>query len=159
MPRKVSWALLISVVVLASLWHLQTQWSYRAFIRVAQGIALEFADAALQETPESVRVQFTLVLKNSTERTIPVESASCLLYAGPEFLGPCAIEGESPATVLPQGEWRLDVITEITGHYLDNYRKAQAEGVRVQGSVQLELPVGSDSLKVTRRFRELIPKR
>lgn len=159
MPRKVSWALLAISVVLTSLWHLQTQWSYRAFVRTAQGIALKLTNATLQETPESVRVQFTLVLKNSTERTIPVEGASCLLYAGQEFLGPCAITGEAPAAVPPQGEWRLDIITEITGHYLDNYRRAQAEGVRVQGSVQLELPLGGSSVKVTRRFRELIAQR
>lgn len=159
MPRKIAWALLVISVVLASFWHLQTQLGYRAFVRVAQGVTLQVADAALEEASERVRVRFTLVLANSTERAIPVEGASCLLYAGQEFLGPCEISADAAHSVPPHGEWRLDVITEIRGHYLENYRKAHSEGVRVQGSVQLELPAGNTSIKVTRRFSELIPKR
>jgi hypothetical protein len=159
MPRQVSWALLALTVVLASVWHLQAQWNYRAFVRTAQGLALQFAEAALEETPERVRVRFTVVLTNSTAHAIPVEGASCLLYAGREFVGPCVISADVPAVVAPHGEWRLPVVTEITGHYLEMYRETQAEGVRVQGSVQIELPVGGDFVKVTRRFHELIPKR
>nr|BAL57424.1 hypothetical protein HGMM_F50D11C33 [uncultured Acetothermia bacterium]BAL59806.1 hypothetical protein HGMM_OP4C442 [Candidatus Acetothermum autotrophicum] len=159
MPRKVFWGLLAGAVVLTSIWHLQTQLNYRAFVHLAQGLRLSVADAALEETPERVRVRFTVVLTNSTERAIPVEGTSCLLYAGQEFLGPCVISSDAPAVVPPQGEWRIDVITEITGHYLENYRKVEADGVRVQGSVQIALPLGSDSIKAMRRFSELIPKR
>jgi hypothetical protein len=159
MPRKISWVLLAISVVLASFSYLQTQRNYRAFVHTAQGVTLQFTEASLEETPERVRVRFTLVLKNSTERAIPVEGVSCLLYAGQEFLGPCVISAAAAPAVLPQQEWRVAVITEITGHYLENYRRVEAEGVRVQGSVQIELPVGSDSVKVTRRFSELIPKR
>lgn len=159
MPRKIAWTLLVISVVLASFWHLQTQLGYRTFVRVAQGVTLQVADAALEEAPQRVRVRFTLVLANSTGRAIPVEGASCLLYAGQEFLGPCEISTDAAHSVPPHGEWRLDVITEISGHYLENYRRAHAEGVRVQGSAQLELPAGSTSIKVTRRFSELIPKR
>lgn len=159
MPRKVSWGLLAGAVVLASLWHLQTQLNYRAFVHAAQGLTLSVTDAALEEAPDRVSVRLTLVLTNSTERAIPVEGASCLLYADQEFLGPCVISGDAPAVAPPQGEWRITIVTEITGHYLENYRKSQAESVHVQGGVQLELPVGGDFVKVTRRFRELISKR
>ncbi len=157
MPRKISWALLGISAVLISWWYFQTQWSYRAFVQVARGITLQLADSVLEETQERVLVRFTLLIKNTSERAIPFEGASCLLYAGQEFLGPCAISADA-ALISPHGEWRLEVITELSGHYLENYRKAQADGVRVQGTVQLELPVGSDSIKVTRRFHELIPK-
>jgi hypothetical protein len=159
MPRKISWALLALTVVLASVWYLQAQWNYRVFVRAAQGLALQFAEAALEETPERVRVRFTLVLTNSTAHAIPVEGASCLLYAGQEFVGPCVISSDVPAVVPPHGEWHLPVVTEITGHYLESYRKTGSGGVRVQGSVQIELPVGSDFVKVTRRFNELISQR
>jgi hypothetical protein len=128
-------------------------------VRAAQGLTLQFTETALEETPERVRVRFTLVLTNSTAHAIPVEGASCLLYAGREFVGPCVISADVPAVVAPHGEWRLPVVTEITGHYLEMYRETQAEGVRVQGSVQIELPLGGDFVKVTRRFHELIPKR
>ncbi len=158
MPRKISWALLVISAGLASLWHLQTQWSYRAFVQVAQGVILQVTDATLEETPGGVRVRFTLILENATGQAIPVEGANCLLYAGQEFLGPCVISADA-ALAPPHGEWRLDVITEISGYYLENYRKAQAEGVGVQGDVQIALPIGSDFIKVTRRFRELISKR
>lgn len=159
MPRKVSWALLALTVVLASLGHLQTQLNYRAFVHAAQGLTLSITEAALEETPERVRVRLTVVLTNSTERAIPIEGVSCLLYAGQEFLGPCVISGDAPAVAPSQGEWRVTIVTEITGHYLENYRKSQAESVRIQGGVQLELPVGSGFVKVTRRFSELISKR
>jgi hypothetical protein len=157
MQRKISWALLGALVLIASLWYAQAQWSYQRFIQTARGLEVQFTDTAVEETPAAVRVRFTLVLTNTSDQVIPIEGVSCLLYAGREFLGPCTILSTSPA-VPARGEWRLTVTTDITGHYQENYHRARTEGIRVKGSLQMELPLGDGFVKVTRRFHQVISR-
>ncbi len=156
MQRKISWALLGALVGVASLWYSQAHSNYHRFIEIARGVEVQFTDTAVEETAEAVRIRFTLVLKNASDHVIPIEGVSCLLYAGREFLGPCAM---APPTPLPaRGDWRLTVTTDVIGHYRENYYRERAEGIRVRGSLQMELPVGDGSVKVTRRFHQLISR-
>jgi hypothetical protein len=158
MTRKISWGLLTTLVIVAGAIHFQTQWSYRAFVSLAREITLQITETALEEATQSVRVRFTIVLTNATAQPIPLEGVSCLLYAHREFIGPCVLSTDLPEAVPPHGELKIAVITEVTGPYWENYRRAQAAEVRVSGSVQLELPLGSDFVKASRRFTALIPK-
>lgn len=158
MQRKISWALLGTLVLISSVWYIQAQWNYQKLIQLARGLALQLTDAALEELPQAVRVRFTLVLNNTGAQAITVEGVSCLLTAGREFLGPCVISDGVPSVVPAYTTWRLIVITDITGYYRENYLKAQAEGVRVRGSLQIELPLGDNPVTITRRFDEFIPK-
>jgi hypothetical protein len=152
----------VALAALAGYWHTQAQMGYQRVLEAARNLELQFKESALEEAPDTVRVRFSLVLVNTGEEEIVVKSVSCLLYAGREFLGPsCQSATETAPSVLPGQEWRLDVTTAITGHYLNNYwearREGGTEGITVRGTVQLRLPINeSEFLEAKRRFNEEI---
>lgn len=160
MTPRIAWALLIILGLLNALWHAQAQLNYQRLIHISRALELRVAEAALEESPQSLHVRFVLILTNASDQTIPVESVSCLLRAGEEFLGPCELPTEIAPNVSAGGEWRLSVVTEVRGHYWENYQKARQDptvaGVLVQGSVQVQLPTGRDFVETPRRFQHLI---
>ncbi|MCS6937387.1 MAG: hypothetical protein NZ610_06860 [Candidatus Bipolaricaulota bacterium] len=160
MTPRIAWALLIVLGLLNALWHAQAQWNYQRLIQISRALELRVEETALEEMPQSLRVRFTLILTNSSDQTIPIEGVSCLLWAGEKSLGPCALPTEIAPSVSAGGEWRLEVVAEVRGHYWENYHQARSapgfQGVLVRGSVQVRLPTGRGPLETTRRFHALI---
>ncbi|MCS6903245.1 MAG: hypothetical protein NZO41_03080 [Candidatus Bipolaricaulota bacterium] len=160
MTPRIAWALLIALGLLNALWHAQAQWNYQRLIQISRALELRVEESTLEEAPQSLQVRFTLILTNASDQTIPVEGVSCLLWAGEEFLGPCQLPTEIAPNVSAEGEWRLLVVTEVRGHYWENYQQARSaqsfQGVLVRGSVQVRLPTGRGLLETTRRFHTLI---
>lgn len=160
MNRKIAWVLLGGLALLTAIWHAQAQLSYQKLIQTSRALELRIEDGALEETPQTVRVRFTLILTNSSNQEIPVEGVSCLLWAGDEFLGPCQLPTEIAPSIAAGGEWQLTVSTEVQEYYWENYQQARREqkieGIVAKGSVQVRLPTGRHFREAPLRFHKLI---
>ncbi len=160
MNRQIAWVLLVGLALLTAIWHAQAQLSYQHLIQTSRALELRVKEGALEETLQTLRVRFTLLLINSSNQEIPVAGVSCLLWAGDEFLGPCQLPTEISPSVAAGGQWQLTVSTEVRDYYWESYqraRRAQAiPEILVKGSVQVRLPTGRDLLETSRRFNQLI---